>query len=344
MSIDIEDNEGFNASGMTPLMLTCGFRPEVDNMNRYYHNPEQALPIRIAYLLLSAGADTTSLDTSGNTALYYAIAACDLNLVKLLLENGAKIQEPDPTGYCIIHAFAEGRGHGRSPEDLQNLLDILLKQTPVGAESMEVSSADPFRSNRRLKMYSDRSDKSAVHCPLSLAIQSGNWDIVTALLKRGAQLRTTHPLEPFLKAAVTQLQSGVVRFLLDQGAKPGQEGGNIEDLLWNTNLLSTDESAREAFALILKDLVKSGVDVDSVSLALLTAVKDTDIPDVVQTLLDVGADLYRTDETGLDAFMLSFLREKVATLCCLLANTAKIPHPGLNGHWTQPFPSTPPDD
>ncbi|KAJ7926329.1 ankyrin repeat-containing domain protein [Mycena leptocephala] len=249
-----------------------------------------------------------------------------------------------PTGYCIIHAFAEGRGHGRSPEDLQNLLDLLLKQTPVGAESMEMSSAGPFRSNRRPKMYYASSDKSAVHCPLSLAIQSGNWDIVTALLKRGAQLRTTHPLEPFLKAAITQLQPGVVRFLLDLGAKPGQEGGNIKDLLWDTNLLATDECAREAFALILKDLVKSGVDVNSVSLALLTAVKRTDIPDVVQVLLDVGADLYRTDETGLDAFMLSLLHEKVATLGCLLENIAKIPHPGQDGHWTQPFPSNPPDD
>ncbi|KAJ7851754.1 ankyrin repeat-containing domain protein [Mycena leptocephala] len=325
--IRTEDNEGFNASGVTPLMLTCGFQPEVDYLNRYYHKAEQALPTRIAYLLLSAGADTTSFDTSGNTALYYAIAACDLNLVKLLLENGAKIPEPDPTGYCIIHAFAEGRGHGRSAEDLQDLLDLLLKQTPVGAESMEVSSTGPFRSNRRLKMYSARSDNSAVYCqcPLSLAIQSGNWDIVTALLKRGAQLRTTHPLEPFLKAAITQLQPGVVRFLLDLGAKPGQEGGNIKDLLWDTNLLGTDECAREAFALILKDLVKSGVDVNSVSLALLTAVKGTDIPDVVQALLDVGADLYRTDETGLDAFMLSLLHEK-------------------DGPWTQPFPSTPPDD
>jgi ankyrin repeat protein len=123
----IKDTAGFNASDMTPLMLTCGFRPEVVHMKRYSQRPDQALPTRLAYLLLSAGADTTSLDTLGNTALYYAIAACDLSLVKLLLENGAKLPEPDPNGYCIIHAFAEGRDHRRSPEDLQNLLDLLLR-------------------------------------------------------------------------------------------------------------------------------------------------------------------------------------------------------------------------
>jgi ankyrin repeat protein len=324
------------ASGLTPLMLTCGFRP---HETRYCGKPDPALPTRIAQLLLSAGADTTPLDTSGNAALHYAIMACDLDLVRLLLENGAKIQQPDINGYCIIHAFAQGRAHGRSPEHLQNLLDLLLERTPAGAESMEWRDAS-FRNMWGQKL----SGAGQVHCPLSVAIQCGNWDIFTALLKRGGHLRTTHPLEPFLKAAMRELQPGAVHFLLDQGAKPGGEGGDVADLLRKTDLLRSDECAREAFALILKDLAKSGVDVKSVGDTLFTAVKHIDIPCVVQALLDVGADLYQTDETGLDVFMVALVHEKVASLCCLLENTAKIPHSGLNDHWTQVFPSTSPDD
>ncbi|KAJ6474851.1 ankyrin repeat-containing domain protein, partial [Mycena sanguinolenta] len=312
------------ASSMTPLMLTCGFRHDAE---QHYDKPDPGLATRIARILLNAGADPISLDHSGNAALHHGVQTCDLNLVKFLLENGATIPEPDPNGYCIVHAFAEGDDRGRSPEDMQNLLDLLLSQTPARAESMEWHQ----------QVTTAGSDQSAVHCPLSLAIQSENWRIFTALVQRGGHLRTTYPLQPLLKAAMRELQPRAVHLLLDQGAKP--EGG-IGDLLWDTDLLRT-EFAGEAFALILKDLVQSGLDVNSFGPALLTAVKLTDSPGIIQALLDVGADLYLTDEAGLDAFMVSLLHEKVATLDCLLKNAANTPH---LGHWTQPLPSIPLDE
>ncbi|KAJ7033224.1 ankyrin repeat-containing domain protein [Mycena alexandri] len=316
---------GPNTSGMTPLMLTSGFEVgKVIGYDSSYRKADPTLPASLARLLLSAGADTISLDKSGKSALHYAVMAHDLDLVKLLLDNGAEIPEPDPHGYCIIHVFAQSRACGRSLKDLQNLLDLLLKKAPTGAESMEC-----WRKN-------------AMHCPLSLALHSGNWDTFTALLKRDAQLRTTEPLEPFLKEAIKQLQHGAVRFLLDHGAKLERNGGDVGDLLCKSNRLREDECAREAFAFILTDLIKAGADVNSVNSALLRAVKHTEIPGVVRALLDAGADLDQTDEAGLDSFMISLVRENVATLSCLLENNAK--EPRANGHWTQPVPSPPPDD
>ncbi|KAJ7439211.1 ankyrin repeat-containing domain protein [Mycena latifolia] len=324
-------SEEKESNSTTPLMLACGFR---------VNDQSYLLPTRIASLLLAAGADIAAIDDAGHTAIHYAIEACDLSLVKLLLEHGASIPAPDPDGCCAIHTFAEGRGHKKGLDSLQCLLDLLLERLPAGAESMEWNQKKTQlgRPRRFLKFRSDE-----VHCPLSLALTSRNWGAFTALLKCGAHLRTTHLLEPLLEKAIGQLQPAAVRFLLDQGAKPGGDGGYINDLLSQSDLLRSDDTARAAFALILSDLVKGGVDINSVDKqsgqpALLLVAKRFDLADIVQALLDAGADLYLTDNDGLDAFLLSALHENVATLRCLLDNAIKVPRTG--GHCTQALYST----
>ncbi|KAJ7439220.1 ankyrin repeat-containing domain protein [Mycena latifolia] len=316
------------AVSTTPLMLACGFRLNDES--------DFALPTRISRLLLAAGAETATIDDAGHMAIHYAIEACDLSLVKLLLEHGASIPAPDPDGYCVIHSFAEGRGHKKSLESLQGLLDLLLERLPSGAESMEWTRSRP-------EWFLDRGSDEVLHCPLSLALMSSNWDGFTALLKRGAHLRTTHPLKPLLKEAIQQLQPAAVRFLLDHGADPGGDGGDIHDLLWRSNLLRSDDTARDSFALILSELVNRSVDINSVDKysghpALLDVAHRFDLPNIAQALLDAGADIYQTDNDGLDAFLLSALHENVATLHCLLENASKVPRTG--GHWTQPLYST----
>ncbi|KAJ7439213.1 hypothetical protein FB451DRAFT_1570045 [Mycena latifolia] len=342
-----DENE---SNSRTPLMLACGFR--LDNES------DSMLPTRIARLLLAAGADIADIDNSGHLALHYAVEACDLSLVKLLLEHGTSIPAPDPDGCCVIHNFAESRRYRQSLDDVQSILDLLLDQLPAGAESME------WTRRSRPEWFLDRGSDEVLHCPISLALMSRNWDVFTALLKRGAHLRTTHPLEPLLKDAIQQLQPVAVRLLLDHGAKPGGdgrkegrkelpaavipfppvEGGDINDLLSQSDLLRSDDTARAAFALILSDLVqKGGVDINSVDKqsgqpALLLVAKRFDLTDIAQALLDAGADLYQTDDDGLDAFLLSALHENVATLRCLLENATKVPRTG--GHWTQALCST----
>ncbi|KAJ7111454.1 ankyrin repeat-containing domain protein [Mycena epipterygia] len=307
-------------NGMTPLILACGFRVD-----------DKTFSVRIAHLLLAAGADTTAVNDSGKGPMHYAVEVRDLSLVKLLLESGATIPPPDPSGYCAIHTFADRRSYWENFEadDLQNLLDLLLERLPAGAESMEW--------HQTKTVWNNEAGVHTIQCPLSLAMKSDSWEVFAALLKRGAQLRTTQPLEPFLKQAIQQSHPAAVRFLLDHGAKLGGDGGNIMDLLRNTRNLDT-------FALILSDLVRGGADINSVDKysggpPLLLAAENVDVPsDIVQALLDAGADLYQTNTEGLDAFILSALHENVATLCCLLENTTKIHH--SDGHWTQPLYST----
>ncbi|KAJ7111396.1 ankyrin repeat-containing domain protein [Mycena epipterygia] len=389
-------------NGTTPLILTCGFRGKGHFRVHAEHDP--ALSARIAHLLLAAGADTAAINDSGNAAMYYAVEAgdislvkllsengakipappdpagycfirtalercnvsmvkllleygikippsdpagpCvirtavknrDLSMVKLLLENGAKIPPPDPSGYCMIHAFAESDHYRkRSMEDLESVLDLLLEQLPTGAESMEYQQSE--------KVCSEAGDHTlqTIQCPLSLALKSGNWDVFKTLLKHGAHLRTTQPLEPFLKEAIQQLDLDAVRFLLDHGVKLGADGGDIIDLMpqyYGKNLAHH----RDTFALILTDLVQHGGDINNSNsnsgrTPLLVVAEKADVPsDIVQALLAAGADLYRTNNEGLDAFILSALHENVTTLCLLLETTTKVSHSTPGGHWTQPL-------
>ncbi|KAJ7111448.1 ankyrin repeat-containing domain protein [Mycena epipterygia] len=360
--------------GTTPLMLACGLR------FRFNDETDPALPARIAQLLVAAGADTTATNELGNAAIHYAIEACDfglvklllkngvkipalpdsaghsfihtavkacdMGLVKLLLENGAKIPPPDLSGYCVIHAFAEGKSNG-STDDLASLLNLLLDQLPAGAESMEWTQPEQVWSVSDTGVRSS-SNIQTIKCPLSLAMKSGNWDVVTALLKRGAHLRTKKPLELFLREAIRKFHPDAVRFLLDHGAKLGSAGGDIIDLMRNRNLAHESDT----FALILSDLLQRGGNINSVTLdkyflggdmylspPLLLAAKSVNIPlEIVQALLAAGADLYQTNNEGLDAFVLAALHENVATLCCLLETTTKVSH--SSGHWTQPLYST----
>ncbi|KAJ7616947.1 ankyrin repeat-containing domain protein [Mycena polygramma] len=363
-------------NGTTPLILTCGFR-----LWRAVDDPALQIPACLAQLLLDAGADATATNESGNAAIHYAVTACnlplvelllergvkipalpdsaghsfihtavkacDLRLVRLLLQHGASVPPPDPSGYSLIHAFAENESNGKNIDDLRSLLDLLLDKLPAGAESMDWTQSEKVQTVSDTGIRSN-STVETIYCPLSLAMKGGNWDKFTALLERGASLRTTEPLESFLKGAIRELHPGAVNFLLNHGAKLGGEGGDVIDMMRSRNLAQEGD----AFAAILNNLIQHGADINSVSVekyyvghdkyfgpALLVAAKSVDIPlDIVQALLDVGADPYQTNPDGLDAFILAALHQNVDALSLLLENTTKIPH--SDGHWTQPLYST----
>ncbi|KAJ7860217.1 ankyrin repeat-containing domain protein [Mycena olivaceomarginata] len=316
----------WKANSMTPLIL---------NFPCALHNSSFA-----------AGGDPTLSDDSGCTALHYAVEASDLGLVRLLLQHGAKIPAPDSTGHSVIHNLARGTSHQQTLEDVQCLLDLLLEQLPEYGQS--VSYLDSEVETEIKAHWAEEDWDKEIHSPLSLAMQSDNWNVVTALLIRGAALPIGQKLEPLLKKAIRELHPRATHFLLSHGVKPGGEGGCVWDLLWQMDRLSANAAARQAFALILTYLVQAGVDINTVSggylsgdSALLAVVQRIDVPEIVQALLDAGSNLYHTNDDGVDAFFLSLVHERVYTLSCLLHNATKTPPSG--GHWTQPLHFIGPD-
>ncbi|KAF7352041.1 putative Ankyrin repeat-containing protein [Mycena venus] len=297
----------------------------------FIHTAVKCGNISMVKLLLEHGVKILLSTPAEHCVIHTAVENCDLSMVKLLLENRAKIPAPDPSGYCVIHAFTKIQNwRSKNIDDLGSLLDLLLEKLPVGAESMEwhKPGVDTLQT---------------IQCPLSLAMESGNWHVFETLLKHGAQLRTTQPLAPFLKRAIQHSHLEGVRFLLNHGAKLGADVGDIIDLMprrYGINL----ENQWDTFVHILSDLVQHGGDINSSNYGrtpLLVAAETVGVPsNVVQALLDAGADFYQTNDEGLDAFILSALHENVTTLCVLLKATTKAPHSAPGGHWTQPLFST----
>ncbi|KAJ7111386.1 ankyrin repeat-containing domain protein [Mycena epipterygia] len=316
----------------------------------FIHAAVKACDLTMVKLLLENGAKIPPSDPAGHCVIRTAVENRDLSMVKLLLENGANIPAPDPTGYCVVHAFAESyrRRESMPMDDLGSLLDLLLEQLPAGAESLEYNQTET--------VWPGDDTLQTLQCPLSLAMKSSNWDVFETLLKHGAHLRTTQPLEPFLKESIRQFNLERVHFLLDHGAKLGADGGDIIDLMRPYYAINLAHQL-DTFALISSNLVQRGGDINSVSVdeyftftggretsfgpPLLAAAANVDVPlDIVRALLAAGADLYRTNNEGLDAFILSALHENVTTLCLLLETTTKVPCSAPGGHWTQPLYST----
>ncbi|KAJ6540513.1 ankyrin repeat-containing domain protein [Mycena capillaripes] len=321
-------------SQRTPLMLAGDLILGTDT--------PVALPTRVAQMLLDADAELGTLDNSGRAAIHYAIQACDLALVRLLLERGATISAPDSAGYTVVHTFARSRAEGKCMDDVQTLLDVLLERLPSGAESIEchqcasrvgVKSYEEIHNKHWLPWFPELHDLDSdkdFHSPLSLAIRFKNWKAFTALMKRGARIPKTESLEFLLNIAIVELQPTAVRFLLDSGAEVVQ---NIEMM----KLLESSHgnaTAREGLCRILNDLVKSGFRMPPQESILCITAKKHDAPEIVEALLDAGADLYQKDDEGLDAFLLATIHQNVVTLRALLDKCAKKSPP--TGHWTCP--------
>lgn len=121
---------------------------------------KQNTNIEMIELLLAAGANPNGLTKDGNTALYWA-AACDENeLVRLLIEAGATVEAEQPKdGYTSLHIAAE---HGN-----REIVELLLN---AGGKSV-------------LNKFDEIS-----RTPLIWAVKKGHFEIALMLIEAGADV------------------------------------------------------------------------------------------------------------------------------------------------------------
>jgi len=72
--------------------------------------------------LIAEGADMNARDAEGWSAFLYAVDSQDLNLVELMLENGAEIRSRGPGGMPLISQAIIGPGIFDEPESWRNEL------------------------------------------------------------------------------------------------------------------------------------------------------------------------------------------------------------------------------
>ena len=314
-----------NDKGRTPLMLACEIR-------RKDEDPTESIEVSIAILkmLIDHGADIHTTDRNGCNSLHLAVQSwpSDARIIKLLLQGGIDANLPDSEGYTPIHHFSEARRSRVRDPHMEETLDLLLTHSSPGAENLE-----------------HRPKNSEVgNTPLSLAIESENWQLFHLLLERGAIFRTTRSPDDLLwKAAwYWTLQPKAAQILLARGASATINrygttpmGHMALDGLFHDGVISA--SPFEDFKCILKMYMDAGLDInstDSVNRSLLhVAVAGAKGPyesALTQHLIEVGADVYQPLCGAWDAFLLAAVHGKPSALQVLLSHASHVPN---SKHW-----------
>ena len=175
--------------------------------------------------LLDHGADAKTANKQGTTALHYAAASGDLDMVTLLLERGAAVNAQAQEGTAPLARAAVGGDFA--------MVALMLER---GADPNLVGGV--FHSSLEAAVLRGR------HSDCRGAAQS----------RRGRQpsrLRRLHPADVGL--LLLERETGVIRVLLDHGADPSRQGKDGKSAL----ALAQRRGDQELVSLLTKAADKS---------------------------------------------------------------------------------------
>src|SRR5262245_58181374 len=234
-------------------------------------------------LLSAKGTNVNATGADGATAIMYAAANGDLELVRALIKAGANVKLKNQFG---TSAISEAAIIGSAP-----ILDALLK-----------AGADPnFKTPNG-------------ETPLMAAARSGKVDAAKALLDAGADInaRETWGGQSALMWAAAQSQAEMVKFLASKGANLNDHGKVNQ---WERKVIQEPRpkdlnkggftpllyAAREGCAACVANLLAAGADPDSEDpdreTPLLLALENMHF-DTAAVLVKGGADLDKWDLYG----------------------------------------------
>lgn len=180
-------NPNSEREGATFLMRLCAHRD---------------LPLETITLLidttLDAGADIDHVNTSGTTALCFAMANSNLKMVRALLERGADPNLADADGSRPLH-------------DAATWVDVADEASAIVAVLLEYG-ADPNAANVRGET------------PLHLHAAAGHTDAVRRLLDAGADVNAHSDREGTPLHGVDPSDLATAQLLIEAGANPRAKG------------------------------------------------------------------------------------------------------------------------
>lgn len=241
---------------------------------------DHAAALRLA---ATKGADVNAADGDGSTAVMYAAANGDLELVHALIKAGANVKLKNQFG---TSAITEASILGNAP-----IIEALLK-----------AGADPnFKTTNG-------------ETPIMAAARSGKLDAAKALLDAGADInaKETWGEQSALMWAAAQSQADMVKFLASKGANLNDHGKINQ---WERKVIQEPRpkdmnkggftalhyAAREGCAACVQNLLTAGADPDSEDpdreTPLLLALENLHF-DTAAVLVKGGADLDKWDLFG----------------------------------------------
>lgn len=213
--------------------------------------------------LIKYGADVNQHDYFNNTPLHYAIHNKNSNVVKLLLEHGAK------TGFLTKNYPPESNNNG-----LSELSKAVVKGDVDSTKLLLAFGADPNLSDEN-KIY-----------PLTESAFLGDLETARALLSAGANPNLTNKngATP-LMFAVLGSHVAIVQTLLQKGATP--------DTSWIKSTTPLQEAAFSGNKEIVQLLISAGASVNARNSSGFTAMQFAQYnnhPSVIDTLISAGAE------------------------------------------------------
>ncbi|CAG8385864.1 unnamed protein product [Penicillium salamii] len=252
--------------------------------------------VDIIELLLNNGADVESRDETGRTPLSWAVENGHLNVTELLLENGANTESQDKTGRIILSWAVKG--------GFVDIIELLIKngtklesRDQSGRTSFSWAVENRFLDTIQLLLNNGaelESRDETGRTPLFRAAENGHLDVMELLFENGAN---------------TESQDKTGRIILSWAVKGGFVD-IIELLIKNgTKLESRDQSGRTSFSWAaeygfwgsIELLINNGANVESRDetgrTPLSWAVKCRDGLNV-EIFLEKGANVESRDESG----------------------------------------------
>jgi ankyrin repeat protein len=278
------DINAVSKGGYTPLSLAAqsGNRAMVEFLLR--HGADNSIPIpfgtplhvaaqngfkAVAETLLAHGTDVNSKDANGNTPLFSAVSARNLEMAKFLIANKADVNSVANEGWTPLHSAVQ--------TGQLKLVELLLQN---GANTEAKVNAPNFRGETALHLAGNGREivelllKSGANpnstddsgaTPLHYAARRGAEEIAELLLAHGADVNAkTLSGETPLFRAVGNLKMSMVELLLKHKANPNLANNNDQTPLSivlsiarrepsNKDLVQTSEE-------IAKLLIKYGAD------------------------------------------------------------------------------------
>jgi ankyrin repeat protein len=239
---------------------------------------------------LQQGADIDhKSDLGGDTALTYAARYGHIDIVRLLLDKGAKIDAKNNYGQTALAQSAE---HGNI-----EIVRLLLEK---GAS---IEAGDKYGKT-----------------PLGESVEKAHFDVARALLDKGAKGKDSLLLSLAGGFVFSGIETEGVKFLLANGADI-----DARDEHSNTPLILAVEGNKVE---IVKVLLERGAAIDARDehghTPLIRAVDLNNNIEVAKLLLERGADVNIQDEFGRTAIMIAVEESNLASVKLLLAGGANL--------------------
>lgn len=282
--------------------------------------------------LFSLGGSVDCLDAAQRTPLSWAAQLNCPDAIKLLLENGADPNTKDRVELTPLSLAARG-GHEQA---VQLLLEGNADMLSINHQGQFPLHASVFGGSEKITRLfleqgiSAHPKDNRGRTPLFQAVRSGRLDLVQLLFDwdLGVDCQDID-LQVLITLAVDNGREAIVQFLLDRGADPNQcENLDVTPLMIAS--MSNQVS-------VLQVLLKWGVELErkwqgQTALSYAAACPNTE--EVIQLLLEAGADVNTEDDDGQSVFYHAASDGRYTNLTALFTSTKirNIHQPNRHGH------------